>query len=104
MPRPRSYRHDYRCPHCHSNWVVKYGKDNGKQTYRCRECHHRFTPDGKRHFYPEAVKQQAVALYTEGNGISAISRLLNVKMATVYSWIKKSPLGNESGRESRGVL
>jgi transposase-like protein len=36
-------------------------------------------------FYSEAVKQQAVALYTEGNGISALSRLLNVEIGTVFS-------------------
>jgi len=35
--------------------------------------------------YSEAVKQQAVALYTEGNGISAIRRLLNVNIGTVFS-------------------
>jgi len=90
MSRPRSYRPDRRCPHCNSSWVVKFGRDNGKQTYRCRECHHRFTPDGKRHFYPEAVKQQAVALYSEGKGVTAISRELNIKAGTIYPWLKRA--------------
>ena len=39
------YRHDLRCPHC--------GHSRGKQTYRCGDCHYRFTPDGNRHYYPE---------------------------------------------------
>ena len=32
MPRPRSYRHDIRCIHCGSNWIINNGKDRGKQT------------------------------------------------------------------------
>lgn len=89
MARPRSYRHDVRCPHCQANWIVKNGKDNGKQTYLCRECNHRFTPEATRHFYSAAVKQQAMALYCEGTGVRAIGRVLAVKTGTLYSWIKK---------------
>ena len=89
MARARAYRHDVRCPHCGSNWMAKYGKSNGKQTYMCQECYHRYTPAGKQHKYPEAVKRQAIQMYCEGNGVSAISRVLNVKTGTVYSWIQK---------------
>lgn len=91
MARPRSYRHDVRCPHCGSNWMVKNGKANGKQTFRCNECHHRHTPDAQRHVYPEKVRQQAGTMYCEGNSIEAISRVLSVKVGTVTLWIKKKP-------------
>ena len=46
MPQ-RAYRHDLRCPHCGSNGMPKYGTSRGKQTYRCGDCKHRYTPDGK---------------------------------------------------------
>ena len=89
MSRPRSYRHDHRCPDSGSNWVVKYGHSRGKQTYRCQDCVHRFSPSAKRRVYPEKVRQQAVSMYCEGNGVEVISRVLEVKTGTIYSWIKK---------------
>jgi transposase-like protein len=39
--------------------------------------------------YPEKVRQQAVTMYCEGNGVEVISRVLEVKTGTNYSWIKK---------------
>ena len=93
MARPRAYRHDFRCPHCGSNWTPKDGRSRGKQTYRCRECHYRFTPEGNRHYYSAAVKSQALDMYQEGTGITAIGRVLEVQTATVFSWVKKSPPG-----------
>ena len=91
MARARVYRHDLRCPHCGSNWTPKDGHSRGKQTYRCRDCQHRFTPEGNRHYFPEAVKRQALDMYAEGTGITATGRVLGVQPATVFSWVKKSP-------------
>ena len=89
MPQ-RAYRHALRCLHCGSNWMPKYGTSRGKQTYRCGDCKHRYTPEGNRHYYSEAVKSQAVSIYLEGSGRSAIGRVLPAPPETVYSWIKKS--------------
>ena len=93
MTTPRAYRDDMQCPHCGSNWLPKDGTSRGKQTYRCRLCHYRFTPDGNRHYYSEKVKEQAIDLYCEGMPVAAISRVLEVKLGTVYEWVKKSPVG-----------
>ena len=43
MTRPRTRRHDLRCPHCGSNWTPKDGHSQGRQTCRCQDCHYRFT-------------------------------------------------------------
>ena len=59
----------------------------------CRLCHYRFTPDGNRHYYSEQIKEQAIDMYGEGMAIAAISRVLEVKLGTVYEWVKKSPVG-----------
>ena len=32
-------------------------------------------------------------MYGEGSSISAIARILDVKLGTVYSWVKKGPVG-----------
>jgi hypothetical protein len=69
MARPRSYRHDQRCPRRGCNWVVRYSKSRGKRTCRCQERVHRFSPSAKRHMHPEKVRQQAVSMYCEGNGV-----------------------------------
>ena len=90
MARPRAYRHDIRCSHCGSHWIVKDGRSRSKQTYRCRECHYRFTPDGNRHYYSEQVKRDALSMYCEGMSVSAISRVTGIKLGTVHSWVKKS--------------
>lgn len=93
MSRARVYRHDVRCPHCGSNWCKKDGHSRGKQTYLCNECFHRFTPEAKRHVYPERLKQEAADMYCEGTGIAATGRVLAVPLGTVYSWLKKKPNG-----------
>ena len=93
MAAARSYRDDLQCPHCGSNRLPKDGHSRGKQTYRCRLCDYRFTPDGNRHYYSEKVKEQAIDMYGEGMAIAAISRVLEVKLGTVYQWVKKSPVG-----------
>ncbi len=95
MTRARVYRHDLRCPHCGSNWTPRDGHSRGKQTYRCRDCHHRFTPDGNRHCFPEAVKRQALDTYAEGTGITATGRIPGVQQATVFSWVKKARQAQE---------
>ena len=87
----RVYRHDLRCPHWSANWLPKDGHSRGKQTYRCGDCHYRFTPTGNRHYCPERIKPQALRMYGDGRSISAISRVLAVKLGIVYAWIKKAP-------------
>ena len=64
----------------------KDGHSWGKQTYRCRDCQHRFTPDGNRHCFTEAVKRQALDLYAEGNGITATGWVLGMPQAWVISF------------------
>ena len=95
MPRPRAYNHDIRCPHCGSNWTPKDGHSRGKQTYRCKDCNYRFTPDGNRHYYPEKTIRQALAMYAEGGSISAVARAMDIHFVTVYTWVKKSEMGAE---------
>ena len=86
----RVYRDDLRCPHYDSNRTSKDGHSHDKQTYRCGQCRYRFTSDGNRHYYPEAIKIQAVTMYVEGMYVLAIGRTLGVKPGTIYSWLKKS--------------
>ena len=101
MPRPRSYRHDIRCIHCGSNWIVNNGKDRGKQTVFCRECKTRHTPSAKRHWYSKKFREQAVKMYENGNSGRAVARILGVSPSAVYSWIKKKAEWAQRLREAR---
>ena len=82
----RSCRDDLQCPRYGSNRLPEDGRSRGKQPCHCRLCHYRVTPDGNRHYYPEQVqvKEQAIAVYGEGKAVAAISRVLEVKLGTVY--------------------
>lgn len=52
-----------------SNWLPKAGLSQGKQTYRCSECLHRFTPEDNRSYYPKSIKRQAIAIVYRRHGI-----------------------------------
>ena len=90
MPRPRTYRHDVRCPHCGSNWMPKDGvTPQGQQIYRCGDCRHRCQPDAAYHRPSRAVKEQALAMYCEGSSCRAIGRILGFSGQSVGNWVKK---------------
>ena len=75
------------CPKCQSIEVVKNGKVQGKQRYKCKSCSLQFTrltPRGR----PAQEKATAVTLYTLGLSIRAIARLIGVSPTAVLKWIK----------------
>ena len=75
------------CPKCQSREVVKNGKVQGKQRYKCKSCSLQFTsltPRGR----PAQEKAMAVTLYTQGLSIRAIARLIEVSPSAVLKWIK----------------
>ena len=75
------------CPKCQSREVVKNGKVQGKQRYKCKSCSLQFTrltPRGR----PAQEKAMAVTLYTLGLSIRAIARLIGVSPTAVLKWIK----------------
>ena len=75
------------CPKCQSREVVKNGKVQGKQRYKCKSCSLQFTrltPRGR----PAQEKAMAVTLYIQGLSIRAIARLIEVSPSAVLTWIK----------------
>ena len=75
------------CPKCQSIEVVKNGKVQGTQRYKCKSCSLQFTrltPRGR----PAQEKAMAETLYTLGLSIRAIARLIGVSPTAVLKWIK----------------
>ena len=60
----------------------------GRQIYRCPECHRRCQPNVAYHRPCLAVKEQALAMYCEGNS-NAIGRILGVSGQVVSNRVKK---------------
>ena len=48
MARARNCRKDQQCLYCGYNWLPKYGRSQGKQTYRCGQCLYHFASGAER--------------------------------------------------------
>lgn len=79
-----------RCIECGSQEVVKNGTQHGRQTYLCRVCHRRFTPDAVKKHRPRYVKEQAIRMYVNGMSANKISKVLGIPYMTVLGWIHKA--------------
>lgn len=66
----------------------------GSQRYQCTLCGLRYTPQPKPRGYPEAVRREAIRLYTAGVGFRQIGRLLDVDHQTVINWVKAHTLSD----------
>lgn len=78
------------CPGCRqTKRQNKAGQtQSGSQRYRCMFCGCKYTPEPKRHGYPEAVRQQAVQMYLDGMNLRRIGRHLGVHHRTVSLWVQ----------------
>ena len=97
MAKPRVYRDDMQRPRCGSNWLPKYGRSRGEQTYRCGKCGCHFTAAAKHPHHPE-TRQLAGAIRhrrAEGLGVSALRLYVRLPEAEryrsdhyrVYEWL-----------------
>jgi transposase-like protein len=89
------------CPKCQSKDYCKDGIVKGRQRFKCKSCHYRFTVDhlGK----PEKIKRDALELYLEGLGFRSIALFLKVSHVTVYNWIKEFGTKVELVRNTAGI-
>lgn len=55
----------YECHKCHSNKIVKLGKYNGMQRYRCKECSTSFTSKSKSIFSTTKLEKEKWLKYIE---------------------------------------
>ena len=94
------------CKFCNSDKVVKDGKMNKNQRFKCKSCLRNFINQDKRKLYFEKERYLAFILRTEGNGFRAIARVLSeiynkkIYYQTVQKWIKNKYL-EEKIKDSR---
>ena len=85
------------CKYCGSGNYIRYGKENKKQMYKCKDCNRKFVNN----LYFEKLKANpkiicvTLDLYFKGISLRKISNHLkqfynlNIHFTTVFYWIKK---------------
>ena len=87
MGRKAVVRQDVSCPSCGSHHVVKCSRPLGRQRYLCRDCGRYFLGDAT--YHSKKLREEALKMYANGMSMRAISRVLNVPLGTVFTWIKR---------------
>jgi len=85
------------CKFCHSTNVIKYGLQNGKQYYQCKNCNRRFVNnvDFENMKYNPKIIALTLDLYFKGVSLRKISHHLkefyelDISYKSVYNWIEK---------------
>jgi len=52
------------------------------------QCGYKYTPEPKRHGYPDEIRKQALQLYVDGVNLRRIGRILGLHHRTVSLWVK----------------
>ena len=96
-PKPKVFADDAnQCPKCGSIRVIRFGSTYGKQSFKCKDCEHRFRESalvkGSR-YTPEMVSL-TLDLYFSGTSLRKIARIVNNHFGTkmgkssIYRWIE----------------
>jgi len=96
-PKPKVFADDAnQCPKCGSIRVIHFGSTYGKQSFKCKDCEHRFRESalvkGSR-YSPEMVSL-TLDLYFSGMSLRKIARTVNNHFGTemgkssIYRWIE----------------
>ena len=96
-PKPKVFADDAtQCPKCGSIRVIHFGSTYGKQSFKCKDCEHRFRESalvkGSR-YSPEMVSL-TLDLYFSGLSLRKIARTVNNHFGTkmgstsIYRWIQ----------------
>jgi transposase-like protein len=75
------------CKNCKSAELVKNGKQDGVQRYKCKNCGSVFR--GKERQYSAEFKLEAIMMYINSMGIRAIARVKKVHNSVISVWIKQ---------------
>jgi transposase len=89
------------CPKCLSCEYTKDGIVGGRQRYKCKSCHYRYTVNQRG--FGSDIKRQAIVLYLQGLDFRSIGRILHCSHVIVHNWIKSYGKGIEQIRSEAGV-
>ena len=91
------------CKNCHANEVIKSGKANGKQRYKCKRCGYHFVEGDARTSEKIAAKKALCVLYYSlGKGsYRSLAKIFNTHPSLVYRWIVEAgaKISDANGRD-----
>ena len=90
--RDRRFSGGYRCPHCSSNRVVRYGNYRKRKRYLCRSCKKTFTDltSTALHYIHDKEKfVHAAKLMLSGATLEKTAKRTGISIPTAFSWRHK---------------
>jgi transposase-like protein/IS1 family transposase len=90
--RDKRFAKGFNCVHCNGNSVVRFGKYNGRQRYKCKECGKTFSdltnsPLQGTHYPERWIK--FIDCMLQGMSLRKSSELLGVHHVTLFYWRHK---------------
>ena len=83
-------KNNLKCKYCNGTKINKFGKQNNKQRYICRECRKTFIMEkDERKKYSDKFKMEAIRWYLDNCGIRTIERRMKVTDTTIIRWIRE---------------
>ncbi|MEB3466405.1 IS1595 family transposase [Pasteurella multocida] len=81
------------CPHCQSSHIVKNGKRNGRQNFRCRSCNKAFVEQTGTILFSMkkdvAVMEKYVHCMIEKYSLRKCAEICDINLATAFAWRHK---------------
>ena len=78
------------CPACNSQQVVKNGKiHNGKQNYKCKDCHRQFVENPQQKRISDATKTLIDDLLLERISMAGIARVAKVSEVWLQQYVNE---------------
>lgn len=80
------------CPYCKSLMIVGYGKRNGKQRYKCKDCERTFTENVfsiTYHLHKPNLLRAYMQCMIDGKTIAATALSIGVSVVTAFNWRHK---------------
>lgn len=80
------------CPHCHSTHVIKRGKQNGVQVYKCNKCNKWYRETTGTPLYGIHLKekwQSYLSLMEQNVPIKTIAKKIDICIQTSFDWRHK---------------
>ena len=97
------------CPHCHNDDIIKHGKTNKQQRYRCKSCERTFTD-----FTGTPIEQimkkkeffHSLQCMLEGKSLPETAKEIGVSIPTAFDWRHKvlSALKSKKNDKLAGVV
>lgn len=90
--RETRFKDGFECPHCNSEHVVRFGKYNGRQRYRCKSCSKTFTDTTNTVLFRTRKGNEWITFVDcmfKGYSLRKSAEIVGVTWVTLYYWRHK---------------